>query len=219
MARGMVGKKVGMSQVFDRDGNMVPVTVLELAPNKILQVKTREGKDGYNAIKVGYEPVAPSKLTRPQLGVFHHRNAEPMRFVREFRVWDDGILADMDEGGEITVDMFQPGVYVDVTGRSKGRGFQGVMKRHGFKGAKESSHGTHEYKRHAGSIGCSAYPGRVIKGKKMAGQMGDVRVTNRALTVMAVYPDKNLMLVKGSVPGPKNGLVSVKVSTKQPKFL
>ena len=218
MARGLLGKKIGMTEVFDKEGNRVPVTVLQLGPNRVLQVKRKDGRDGYNAIKVSFEPIKPRKLTRPELGVFHRRNADPMRFVREFRVMDE-FIDDFAEGDILTVKMFEPGTILDVTGTSKGCGYQGVIKRHGFKGAKESSHGTHEYKRHAGSIGCSAYPARVVKGKKMAGQMGNERVTVRALRVIAVFPDQNLLLIKGSVPGGKGGLVRARVSLKQPDFI
>ncbi len=218
MARGLLGKKVGMSQVFDQEGNLVPVTVLEMGPNQVLQVKTKEGKDGYNAIKVGYGDIKPNKLTRPEAGVFRALNLEPRRHVQEFRVADD-FIGDYSVGDELTVGMFQPGQKVDVTGTSKGKGFQGVIKRHGFKGAKESSHGTHEYRRHGGSIGASAYPGRVMPGRRMAGHTGSERVTVRAITVVAVFPEQNLLLVRGAVPGAKGAIISARVSSKQPKFL
>lgn len=217
MANGLLGRKIGMSQVFDQEGNLVPVTVLEMGPNKVIQVKTKDGKDGYDALKVGFGDIKLKKINRPQLGVFKSAGVEPRLAVREFRV-EDGV-ADYSVGDELTVAMFMPGEKVDVTATSKGRGYQGVVKRHGFKGAKEASHGTHEYKRHPGSIGCSAYPGRVIKGKKLPGQMGNKKVTVRALTVVAVYPEQNLLLVKGSVPGPKNGLVKTTISAKQPTYL
>ena len=218
MARGLLGKKLGMSQVYDRTGALVAVTVLELGPNTVMQVKRKDSADGYNAIKVGFEAIKPSKLTRPELGVFHHAGQDPSRYLREFRVADD-MIDSFEVGQTLTVGMFEPGERVDVTGTSKGKGFQGVVKRHGFKGAKEASHGTHEYKRHAGSIGCSAYPARVIKGKRMAGQMGSERVTTRALTIVGVLADKNLLLVKGAVPGGKNGLITVNVSAKQPMYI
>ncbi len=218
MGVGLVGRKLGMSQVFDQEGNMVPVTVLHLGPNRVVQVKRSESKDGYDAIKVGYEDCDPQKLNRPELGVFRKSSQEPMRHLREFRV-DGDEAAGYNVGDELKVTMFIAGENLDVTGTSKGRGFQGVVKRHGFKGAKEQTHGTHEYKRHGGSIGCSAYPGRVVKGKRMAGQMGNVRVTTRALRVVAVLPDDNLLLVKGSVPGPRNGLIIAKPSGKQPTYL
>lgn len=218
MGVGLVGRKLGMSQVFDQEGNLIPVTVLHLGPNRVVQVKRSGGQDGYDAIKVGYTDCDPRKLNRPELGVFRNANLEPMRHLREFRVHGDEAQG-FTVGDELKVTMFMAGENLDVTGTSKGKGFQGVVKRHGFKGAKEQSHGTHEYKRHGGSIGCSAYPGRVVKGKKMAGQMGNVRITTRALRIVAVIEADNLLLVKGAVPGPRNGLVIAKPSGKQPAYL
>ncbi|MCB9729651.1 MAG: 50S ribosomal protein L3 [Deltaproteobacteria bacterium] len=208
MAQGLVGKKVGMTQVFDQYGNLVAVTILEVGPNRVVQVKRRDGKEGYSAVKVGYGEIAEKKLNRPELGVFHHAKVAPARVLREFRM-KDAELEGIEVGGELTVEMFRPGQKLDVCATTKGRGFQGVMKRHGFKGAKEKGHGTHEYKRHSGSIGQSAWPSRVIPGKRMAGQMGNDRVTQRGLQVVAVYPEQNLLLVKGAVPGAKNGIVTV----------
>ncbi len=164
MAHGLLGKKLGMSQVFDPAGNLVPVTVLELSPNQVIQVKRHDGKDGYSAIKVGCGARKISKISRPELGVFKHAGVEPSEAVREFRIPDDEI-GGYEVGQSLDCTMFEPGEKVDVTGTSKGCGFQGVIKRHGFKGAKESTHGTHEYKRHSGSIGMSAWPARVIRGK------------------------------------------------------
>ncbi len=218
MARGLLGKKIGMTQVFDERGNRVPVTVLELGPNTVVQVKRADGPDGYNAIKVGWGEVSDKRLNRATMGVFKKAGVEPMRVLREFRVQSD-FIDEFEVGQTLDVGMFERGEKVDISGTTKGRGYQGVVKRHGFKGAKEKTHGTHEYKRHGGSIGCSAWPSRVVKGKRMAGQMGNKRVTTKALTVVAVYPERNLMLVKGAVPGAKNGLVSVVVSQKQPDFL
>ena len=218
MAMGLMGKKIGMSQIFDQEGNLVPVTVLEMGPNTVVQVKRDDGPDGYNAVKLGYGDVKPERMNRPDLGVFRKAGVDPTKHLREFRV-DSDELADISVGDTLDVGMFERGSNLDVTGTSKGRGYQGVVKRHGFKGAKEMTHGTHEYKRHAGSIGCSAWPARVIKGKKMAGQMGSVRVTTRAVRIEAIYPDQNLLLVRGSIPGAKNGLVMVQPSTKQPAFL
>ena len=213
MAHGLLGKKVGMTQVFDQEGNQVAVTVLEMAPNTVVQVKTATGKDGYNAVKLGALPVDPKHINRPDAGVFHRAGTDALRHVREFRLSADEV-GNYNAGDKLAVDLFTPGQKIDVTGTSKGRGFAGVVKRHGFKGAKEMSHGTHEYKRHAGSIGCSAYPARVIKGKRMAGQMGVERVTVRGLKVVAVYLEENLLLVKGAIPGAKNGLVIARASAK-----
>jgi large subunit ribosomal protein L3 len=213
VAHGLLGKKIGMTQVFDQEGNQVPVTVLEMVPNTVVQVKTTEGKDGYNAVKIGSDTIDPKHLNRPESGVFHRAGTEALRHVREFRLSADEV-GNYNAGDKLAVDLFTPGQKVDVTGTSKGRGFAGVVKRHGFKGAKEMSHGTHEYKRHAGSIGCSAYPARVIKGKRMAGQMGVERVTVRGLQVVAVYLEENLLLIKGAIPGAKNGLVMARASAK-----
>ena len=215
---GLVGKKLGMSQVFDQEGKMVPVTVLELGPNRVVQVKRADGPDGYDALKVGFGEARPGKITKPDLGVFRSAGVEPADVVREFRV-DAATANQYSVGDELTASLFEPGSKIDVTAYSKGRGYQGVVKRHGFKGAKEKTHGTHEYKRHAGAIGCSAWPSRVVKGKKMPGQMGDKKVTVQALTVVGIQPDKNLLLVKGSVPGAPNGIVEARISRKQPEFL
>lgn len=208
MAIGLLGKKLGMTQVFDLEGDLVPVTILEMGPNPIVQIKSADGSDGYNAIKVGFGATSFEKLNRPQGGVFNSAGLEPSRDLVEFRT-DADDLTDLTVGDVLDVTRFTPGEKVDITGTSKGRGYQGVVKRHGFKGAKEATHGTHEYKRHAGSIGCSAYPARVVKGKKMAGQMGNKRVTVRGLTVVAIHAEDNVLLIKGAVPGGKNGLVTV----------
>lgn len=208
MSIGLLGKKLGMTQVFDLEGELVAVTILELGPNAVVQIKSSEGADGYDAVKVGYGTTSFEKLNRPEGGVFLRANVEAHRNLAEFRVNADEV-SDLSVGDFLKVTHFAPGEKIDVTGTSKGRGYQGVIKRHGFKGAKEMTHGTHEYKRHSGSIGCSAYPARVIKGKKMAGQMGNTRVTVRGLTVVAIHAEENVLLVKGAIPGAKNSLVTV----------
>jgi large subunit ribosomal protein L3 len=208
MTIGLLGKKLGMTQVFDLEGDLVAVTILELGPNAIVQIKSSDGADGYDAIKVGYGATSFEKLNRPEGGVFLRANVDPYRNLAEFRV-DPDEVSDLKVGDSLNVTHFTPGDKIDVTGTSKGRGYQGVIKRHGFKGAKEMTHGTHEYKRHSGSIGCSAYPARVIKGKKMAGQMGNTRITVPGLTVVAIHANENVLLVKGAVPGAKNSLVTV----------
>ena len=208
----LLGRKVGMTQVFDQEGNLIPVTVLEMGPVTVIQVKTPASKEAYAAIKVGFGETSFAKLNRPEAGVFHRAGLEPMSVVREFRVAD---ASQHKKGDVLDVTMYQPGQLVDVTGTSRGKGYQGVVKRHGFKGAKEASHGTHEYKRHSGSIGCSTYPGKVIKGKKMAGHMGTDRVTTKNLVVVAVYPEDNLLLVRGAVAGGKNGVVQTSLSVRQ----
>lgn len=208
MSIGLLGKKLGMTQVFDLEGDLVAVTVLEMGPNPIIQIKSSDGPDGYDAIKVGYGKTSFEKLNRPEGGVFLRANVDPCADIVEFRTEGED-MGDLKVGDVLDVTRFAPGEKIDVTGTSKGRGYQGVVKRHGFKGAKEATHGTHEYKRHSGSIGCSAYPARVIKGKKMAGQMGNVRTTVRGLTVVAIHPEDNVLLVKGAVPGGKNSIVTV----------
>jgi large subunit ribosomal protein L3 len=214
MAYGLMGKKVGMTQVFDHEGQQVPVTIIEVSPNRVIQVKRSDGKDGYAALKLGFEDIALEKLNRPDRGVFHRAGVEPTRYVHEFRVASDDVVAEISPGEALDVTIFSAGEKVDVTGTSKGKGYQGVVKRHGFKGAKEASHGTHEHKRHAGSIGCSADPARVIKGKRMPGQMGGRQVTTRGLQVVAIYPNDNLLLIKGAVPGAKQSLVTISPSLK-----
>ncbi|PKN55623.1 MAG: 50S ribosomal protein L3 [Deltaproteobacteria bacterium HGW-Deltaproteobacteria-14] len=214
MARGLIGKKIGMTQVFDAYGNLVPVTILEAGPNYVIQVKEAGGKDGYNAVKLGFGSKKISHVNRPELGVFKHAGVEPSEVVLEFRLEPDE-MGDYVQGKSVGVAQFAGITKIDVTGTSKGKGFQGVIKRHNFKGAKESSHGTHEYKRHGGSIGSSAWPSRVIKGKRMAGQMGDARVTVRDLEVVGIFAEQNLLLVRGSVPGAKNGILRIRPSAKQ----
>ncbi|PIE17264.1 MAG: 50S ribosomal protein L3 [Proteobacteria bacterium] len=213
MARTILGKKLGMTQIFDAFGSLVPVTMVEAGPNYVIQVKESTGKDGYDAVKIGFGDVKIARLNRPTLGVFKHAGVEPQRHVQEFRL-DADELGTYKVGDTIGAATFAPGDKIDVTATSKGRGYQGVVKRHGFKGAKEKTHGTHEYKRHGGSIGCSAYPGRVIKGKKMAGQMGNKTVTVQNLEVVAVFADENLVFVKGSVPGGKNSILKIQASIK-----
>ncbi|TNF27550.1 MAG: 50S ribosomal protein L3 [Deltaproteobacteria bacterium] len=213
MARGMIGKKIGMTQVFDAYGNLVPVTVLEAGPNYVIQVKEAGGKDGYNAVKLGFGKKKISHVNRPELGVFKNAGVDPVEIVQEFRL-EANEVGNYTQGKAIDVRQFVGVTKVDITGTSKGKGYQGVVKRHNFKGAKERTHGTHEYKRHGGSIGCSAWPSRVIKGKRMAGQMGNERVTVRAIEVVGVFAEENLLLVRGAVPGPKNGFLRIRVSSK-----
>jgi len=208
MSIGLLGKKLGMTQVFDLEGDLIAVTILEMGPNPIVQIKTADSADGYNAVKVGYGQTTFEKLNRPEGGVFNSVGLEPSRHLVEFRTEADE-LTDLEVGQILDLSRFAPGDKIDVTGTSKGKGYQGVVKRHGFKGAKEMTHGTHEYKRHAGSIGCSAYPARVIKGKRMPGQMGNERVTVSGLTIVAIHAAEHVMLVKGAVPGGKNGRVTV----------
>ncbi|MCC6624912.1 MAG: 50S ribosomal protein L3 [Deltaproteobacteria bacterium] len=208
MARGLIGKKLGMTQIFDQDGNLVPVTVIELTPNHVLQVKTKAGKDGYDAVKLAAGEVKAKNLSKPELGVFKAVGVQPKKAIVEFRLTAEQI-AGLKTGDQIDASIFAEGNLVNVVGTSKGKGFAGVMKRHGFKGAKEMTHGTHEYERHGGSIGANTWPGRVFKNKRMAGQMGNGRVTVRNIKVVGVHPDEHLLLLKGAVPGAAQSLVQV----------
>jgi large subunit ribosomal protein L3 len=208
MARGIIGKKVGMTQLFDHDGNMIPVTIISAEPNAVLQVKTKTGKDGYTAVKLAHGAIRPSLLNRAQLGVFKSAGVDAKRTIAEFRLSDTEAAA-IKAGGTVGVSIFTEGAKVNVIGTSKGKGFAGVIKRHHFKGAKEATHGTHEYRRHGGSIGMGTYPGRVFKGKRMGGHMGDAQVTVRNLKVIAVDTDNNLLVVKGAIPGASRGIVKI----------
>lgn len=205
MSMGILGRKVGMTQVFDEEGRAVPVTVIEAGPCSIVEIRTPE-KNSYSAVQLGFGKVKPVRLTKPLKGYFEKQGTAPRRWLREFRVED---TTDYQVGQEITVSLFQNGELVDVTGISKGKGTAGVMKRYGFGGG-AASHGASRSHRHAGSIGCSSYPGRVIKGRKMAGHMGNERVTTKNLTVFAVDEENNLILIKGSVPGARDGLVMIR---------
>lgn len=206
MPEGILGRKLGMTQIFDQYGQAVPVTIIQAGPCVVLRKKTSE-TDGYNAVQLAFEPIREKLLTKPQLGEFHVRQRQPMRFLREFRLREDE-MASYSEGQELKADLFATGDLVDVIGTSKGRGFSGVIRRHHFSGAK-GSHGVHEYFRHGGSIGTSATPGRVVKGRKMAGQHGNRRVTVQNLTIVRVEPRQSLIMVRGAVPGPNNGLLLI----------
>jgi len=209
MVREIIGKKLGMTRLFSQEGDVVPVTVIEAGPCPIVQKKTEE-KDGYNAVQVGFLPKKPGRVNRPLTGHFKKSGKGAFYILKELR---------MDEpdpyelGQEICADIFQPGDLVDVTGTSKGRGFSGVMKRHGFRGA-PGSHGTHEYSRHGGSIGSAADPSRTFKGKKMPGHFGNRRVTVQNVEVVEVRPQENLIFLKGCVPGWRNGIVTIRQARK-----
>lgn len=209
MIKGMLGRKLGMTQIFDETGVVHPVTVIELGPNVVTQIRTKE-KDGYEAVQVGFGLL--KRPNRPEQG---HRKASGYmsRYLREVPV---DSVDDVQVGQVIKVDQFAPGDLVDVTGTSKGRGFQGGVKRHGFRGGPKT-HGQSDRHRAPGSIGSSATPGRVFKGLRMAGHMGVERVTVQNLKVMRVDPERNLLLVKGSVPGHLKGLVLVRHAVKGPK--
>lgn len=202
----MLGRKVGMTRFFDESGNPVAATVIEAGPCTVTQIKTDE-KDGYNAIQLGFMPMPEKRLTKPMLGHFKRVNAEPRRILREFRDFGD----EVKEGAEVKVDLFQEGESVKVTSLSKGRGFTGVMKRHGFGGGPKT-HGQSDRQRAPGSIGQAAYPKRVFRGIKMAGHMGQERKTVSNLKVLKVLPDKNMMVIKGSIPGGNNTIVEIRRS-------
>ena len=208
--KGLLGTKLGMTQVWDDNNKLVPVTVIEIAPNVVTQVRTVE-KDGYQAIQIAAGAIDPRKVTKPEAGHFSAAGVTPRRHLTEVRTSDaDSYSA----GQELTVeDTFEAGQLVDVVGTSKGKGFAGVMKRHNFKGV-SASHGAHRNHRKPGSIGASSTPSRVFKGMRMAGRMGGERVTVQNLTVHSVDADNNLILVKGAVPGAKGRLVFVRNAVK-----
>jgi len=208
--KGVLGTKLGMTQVFADDGRIVPVTVVQAGPNVVTAVRTPP-TDGYSAVQLGYGEIDPRKVTKPVAGHFTKAGVTPRRYLVELRT-DDADQYTL--GQEVTADTFAAGDLVDVTGRSKGKGTAGVMKRHGFKGL-GASHGTQRKHRSPGSIGGCATPGRVFKGLKMAGRMGNVRTTVPRLTVHAVDAERGLLLIKGAVPGPKGGLVLVRSAAKQ----
>lgn len=213
MGIGLLGKKLGMTQIFDEDGSVVPVTVIEAGPCLVIQKKT-EKTDGYNAIQFGFDEIKKVKnVNKPLTGHFKKANITPLKFIKEFRATEEELEA-TEIGSQVSVELFKPGDFVDVTGTSKGKGFAGVVKRHGFKGS-PASRGTHEYFRHGGSIGQNMTPGRTMKGKKMPGHMGHERVTVQNLKVVEVRGDTNILMVRGAVPGPTNGYVIIKKAVKK----
>jgi len=206
---GILGTKLGMTQVFDENNRVVPVTVVQAGPNVVTQVRTPE-KDGYTAVQLAFGAIDPRKVNKPQTGHFAAAGVTPRRFLVEIRTED---ASTYELGQEVAPDLFAAGETVDVTGTSKGKGFAGVMKRHGFKGQR-ASHGAHRVHRAPGSIGACATPGRVFKGVKMAGRMGGDRVTTQNLTVHSIDSERGLILLKGAVPGPKHGLVLIRSASK-----
>lgn len=208
----MIANKVGMTQVFDEAGQVIPVTILKIIPCQVVNKKT-DTKDGYNALVLGYQEVDERKLRKSESGLYKKQNVAPKKILRESRVQKED-LDKFEIGQEIGIDVFKKDGFVDISANSKGRGFTGVIKRHGMSGANRS-HGTHEYFRHGGSIGASASPSRVFKGKKMAGRYGGTKVKIQNLSVAEIYPDKNVILVKGAVPGPNKGLVTVTHAVKK----
>jgi large subunit ribosomal protein L3 len=206
--KGILGAKLGMTQVWDNN-RIVPVTVVQAGPCVVTQVRTSD-KDGYSAVQLAYGAIDPRKVNKPKAGHFAKADVAPRRHLVELRTAD---ASEYTTGQEVTVDTFAAGQLIDVTGKTKGKGFAGVMKRHGFHGLR-ASHGVERKHRSPGSIGACATPGRVFKGVKMAGRMGGARFTVQNLTIQAIDAENNLILVKGAVPGPKGALVLVRSSAK-----
>ena len=209
MAKGLLGKKIGMTQIFASDGKVVPVTVVEASPNLITQVKSVES-DGYNALQIGGGVVKDKQVTKPQKGHFAKANVKPVKFLREVRLTN---APEQKVGDTLTVDIFAEGEIVDVIGTSKGKGFAGTIKRHNFD-SQRTSHGNSRSHRVPGSIGQAQDPGRVFKGQRMAGQYGNTKSTVQNLVVVRVDAERNLLLVKGAVPGAINSDVVVRPSVK-----
>ncbi len=212
MRIGIIGKKLGMSQIFKENGAVIPVTVIEAKENYVVQIKKKEGKDGYSAVQIGYEEVKEKKLTKAELERLKKNNLPPLKILRELRMKDDKEVEEFKVGQKINVEIFKEGEFVDITGKSIGKGFQGVVKRHGFHGG-PATHGSMSHRR-PGSIGGTT-PARVLKGKKMAGHMGDETVTIQNLEVVKVIPEKNLIMVKGAVPGHRNGYLLIRKALKK----
>lgn len=213
MARkGILGTKLGMTQVFDENNRVVPVTVVKAGPNVVTRIRTPE-RDGYAAVQLAYGEISPRKVNKPVTGQYAAAGVNPRRHLAELRL-DEEAAGDFEVGQELTAEIFEPGSYVDVTGTSKGKGFAGVMKRHGFAG-QGASHGTQAVHRRPGSIGGCATPGRVFKGTRMAGRMGNDRVTTQNLLVHQVDAENGVLLIKGAVPGRAGGLVMVRTAIKK----
>ena len=207
--KAIIGKKVGMSQIFDENGHVIPVTVIEAGPCVVVQKKTSE-KEGYEAVQLGYEDIPERKLSKPELGHLNKAGVAPKKHLREF---DLDNAAELNVGDIVKADTFKAGDFVDITGISKGHGYAGVIKRHGAHRLKET-HGTGPVHRHAGSMGSSTDPSRIFKGKIGAGHMGVDQVTVQNLSVVKVDPELNMLVVCGAVPGPKGGLVTIKSTVK-----
>jgi len=211
MALGLVGQKVGMTRVFTEDGESVPVTVLHVAVNRVSQIKTEE-RDGYAALQLAAGSASASGVSKPQTGHLAKSGVEPVRTLREFRL-DEGETEGLELGKELSVEIFKVGQKVDVTGLSKGKGYAGTIKRHNFRG-QDNTHGNSVSHRAPGSVGQCQTPGRVFKGKKMSGHLGNVRATTQNLEIVRVDSERNLLLIKGSVPGSKSGIVAVTPAVK-----
>ena len=201
---GLIGKKIGMTSIFSDEGKNIPCTILEVGPCKVTQIKTEE-LDGYNAVQLGFAEHKQSRVSKAAMGHFKKAKSSPLKKVVEF-------IADFDEvalGDDVNVELFEEGDFVTVVGTSKGKGFQGVVKRHNFRGVGDATHGQHNRLRAPGSIGAASYPARVFKGMRMAGQMGNARVKVENLQVLKVLADRNMIVVKGAVPGAKNSYITI----------
>jgi len=210
--RGILGTKLGMTQVFDKNNKVVPVTVVKAGPNVVTRIRTPE-RDGYSAVQLAYGEISPRKVNKPVTGQYAAVGINPRRHLAELRV-DDEAVASYEVGQELTAEIFSDGNYVDVTGTSKGKGFAGTMKRHGFSG-QGASHGAQAVHRRPGSIGACATPGRVFKGTRMSGRMGNDRVTTQNLMVHKVDAENGVLLIKGAIPGRTGGLVVVRSAIKR----
>ncbi|NNC82745.1 MAG: 50S ribosomal protein L3 [Flavobacteriales bacterium] len=204
---GIIGKKIGMTSIFSENGENVPCTIVQCEPNVVTQVKTSD-KDGYEAVQLGHGDQKESRTSRPLAGHFKKAGVSPKQTLREFKF--KGQEEEMAMGSEVSVELFNEGEFVSVIGTSKGKGFQGVVKRHGFAGVGQATHGQHNRMRAPGSIGAASYPARVFKGMRMAGQTGNHRVTTENLKVMKVVPEQGLLYLKGAVPGHKGSTILVK---------
>ena len=200
----ILGRKLGMTSVFTEDGNFVPCTVVEAGPCPVVQIKTKDN-DGYDAVQIAYDEIPERKVNRPRAGHFAKNEVMPHRHLKEFKQ----LVGQAENGDVLTVESFANGDTIKVSGNGKGKGFQGVMRRHHFSGVGMSTHGQSDRPRAPGSIGQSSYPSRVMKGTRMAGRMGGKRVTVRNLTVLQVIPEENLLIIKGSIPGAMNSVVEI----------
>ena len=202
---GLIGKKIGMTSLYDEKGNNLACTIIEAGPCVVTQIKNEE-KDGYNSVQLGFLDKKERNINKAEAGHFKNANTAPKSNLFEFKNFEN----ELSVGDVVNVDHFSEGEFVDISGTSKGKGFQGVVKRHGFAGVGQSTHGQHNRLRAPGSIGAASYPARVFKGMKMAGQMGNEKVTVQNLKVIKVVPEKNLLVIKGCVPGHKNSIVTIR---------
>tara|TARA_Y100000746_G_C15455459_1_gene429069 strand:- start:1100 stop:1714 length:615 start_codon:yes stop_codon:yes gene_type:complete len=200
---GLIGRKIGMTSVFTESGNNIPCTILEVGPCVVTQIKTQE-IDGYRAVQLAFDEQLSKRVNKAQLGHFKKSNSPTMKKMVEF-----SSFSEVELGAVVNVEIFQEGDFVEVVGTSKGKGFQGVVKRHGFKGVNDATHGQHNRQRHPGSIGAASYPARVFKGMRMGGQTGNSRVKVENLQVVKILKDKNIILVNGSVPGANNSYITI----------